>query len=367
MTLLIDNQVVQRVLTPRATRQALERAYADLAAGEAVCRPRIDIRIPTGDPSRSYQWGTMEGGSTAGYFALRLKSDIVYEAGPEGARTQEKYCVRPGRYCGLVLLTRVDTGELVAIVHDGLLQHLRVGADSAIGAATMSRPESATLAMLGSGGMARTHVEALLDVRPLKRLRIHSPTPAHREAFAAEMRAAHGLEVEVFANPAQACRGADILASCTDSVAPVVRGEWLEPGMHVISIGGRPHDDARARMDRKLRIGTSPAPLGRPELGTADEYLGYVARPGDPSWKGRKTGRRAEAVTGGQAGEVAYADVVAGREPGRRSAQEITYSERGNIQGAQFYAVAAVAYEAARERGLGRDIPTDWFLQDIRD
>jgi ornithine cyclodeaminase/alanine dehydrogenase-like protein (mu-crystallin family) len=266
-----------------------------------------------------------------------------------------------------VLLTRVDNGELVAIIHDGYLQHLRVAADSAIGTAAMSRPESATLAMLGSGGMARAHVEALAGVRPLRRLRVHSPTPAHREAFAADMRAAHGLEVEVFDTPEAACRDADILASCTDSVAPVIRAEWLEPGMHVISIGGRPHDEARARIDRKLRLGTSPAPLGRPELGTADEYLGYVARPGDPSWKGRKTGKRAEAVTGGHADEVAFADVASGRKPGRTNADEITYSERGNVQGVQFYAVAAVVYEAARDRGLGREIPTDWFLQDIRD
>ena len=365
MTLLIDNEVVSRVLTPEATRRALERAYADLAAGEAVCRPRIDIRIPTSDPSRSYQWGTMEGGSTGGYFAIRLKSDIVFEAGPEGARTQEKYCVRPGRYCGLVLLTRVDDGELVAIIHDGLLQHLRVAADSAIGTAVMSRAESATLAMLGSGGMARSHVEALLGVRAIRRLQVYSPTPAHREAFAAEMRDRHGLEVAVLDDAGSACRGADILCACTDSVAPVIRAEWLEPGMHVVSIGGRPHDGARARIDRQLRIGTSPAPLGRPELATDDEYLGYVARPGDASWQGRKTGRRAEKVTG--ADDVSYADVVAGRAPARRSAAEITYSERGNIQGVQFYAVAAVVFEAARGQGLGREIPTDWFLQDIRD
>ena len=55
------------------------------------------------------------------------------------------------------------------------------------------------------------------------------------------------------------------------------------------------------------------------------------------------------------------------RAVGRTSRDQVTYSERGNIQGAQFHAVAAVVYEAAREQGLGRDIPTEWFLQDIRD
>ena len=62
-----------------------------------------------------------------------------------------------------------------------------------------------------------------------------------------------------------------------------------------------------------------------------------------------------------------FADIVAGRSAGRSDERQITYAERGNIQGAQFFAVAAVAYEEARRRGLGHELPTEWFLQDIRD
>ncbi len=95
MTLLIDNDIVRRVLSPAAVRRALESAYRDLASGEAVCRPRIDIRIPTRDPAKFYQWGTMEGGSTGGYFAIRMKSDVVYEREYEGAaRSRSTACDR---------------------------------------------------------------------------------------------------------------------------------------------------------------------------------------------------------------------------------------------------------------------------------
>ena len=88
MTLIINNAEVERVLTMEMTLEALEESYLALAAGEAVCRPRIDIRIPTSDPAKNYQWGTMEGGSTAGYFAIRMKSDVVYETQYNGAVTQ---------------------------------------------------------------------------------------------------------------------------------------------------------------------------------------------------------------------------------------------------------------------------------------
>ena len=136
--------------------------------------------------------------------------------------------------------------------------------------------------------------------------------------------------------------------------------------MHVISIGGRPDDAALSRFDRTLRLGTAPAPVGRPELATSDEYLGYVARPRDPRWETNRMDRRAPHVTG-KGEDVGFADVIEGNVRGRISRNQITYSERGNIQGAQFFAVAAAAYEAARREGLGRDLPTDWFLQDIRD
>ena len=363
--LLLNNSDVEAVLTSAMAITALKRAYHDLAAGEAVCRPRIDIRIPTRDPDKCYQWGTMEGGSTAGYFAIRVKSDVLYEQERDGERTQEKYCGRPGRYCGLVLLLEVETGLPLALLNDGFLQHVRVAADSAIGAEVMARHDSRVLGMLGSGGMARVHVEALVAVRKIERLQVFSPTRDHRERFASEMRERHNLDVITADEPGTACRGADILAACTDSATPVLRGEWLEPGMHVISIGGRPHRSARELFDRVLRLGTAPAPIGRPELGTADEYLGYLARPSDPRWRAMRAGQASPQVTG-FADDLVYADVVNGRVEGRRSDRDITYAERGNIQGAQFYAVAAVVYREACQRGLGKELPTDWLLQDIR-
>src|SRR3954471_17127336 len=133
MTLIINNDDVGKVLTMADTIAALETAYRQVAAKEAVCRPRIDIRIPTSDPTKNYQWGTMEGGSTAGYFAIRMKSDVTFQTEYNGVVTEEKYCTRPGLFCGLILLTSIENGELLAFLNDGHLQHMRVGADGGIG------------------------------------------------------------------------------------------------------------------------------------------------------------------------------------------------------------------------------------------
>jgi len=88
MTLILNNDDVQSVLTMENTMTALEESYRQIAKREAVCRPRVDIQIPTKDPQKIYQWGTMEGGSISGYFAIRMKSDIIYEQEYNGARTQ---------------------------------------------------------------------------------------------------------------------------------------------------------------------------------------------------------------------------------------------------------------------------------------
>ena len=133
MTLILSNDDVGKVLTMADTIAALEKSYLQIAAKEAVCRPRIDIRIPTSDPAKNYQFGTMEGGSTSGYFAIRMKSDVVFETSYNGVTTQEKYCSRPGLFCGLVLLTSIETGEPLAFINDGVLQHMRVGGDGGIG------------------------------------------------------------------------------------------------------------------------------------------------------------------------------------------------------------------------------------------
>ena len=133
MTLIINNDDVTKLLTMEATLEALENSYRQLGTKEAVCRPRIDIRIPTSDPNKNYQWGTMEGGSTSGYFAIRMKSDVIYETRYAGAITQEKYCVKPGLFCGLIFLTSIENGEPLAFINDGVLQHMRVGGDGGIG------------------------------------------------------------------------------------------------------------------------------------------------------------------------------------------------------------------------------------------
>ena len=244
-----------------------------------MCRPRIDIQIPTKDPNRIYQWGTMEGGSMSGYFAIRMKSDVIYEQEYQGAITQEKYCVRPGRFCGLILLNDIQNGEPLALINDGYLQHMRVGADSGIGVKYIAREDAEVVGMIGSGGMARSHVESFLLARKITKIQVYSPTRAHREEYAKEISEKYGLEVVPVSTPRDAYKGSHIVAGCTDSSVPIIAGKWLEEGTHVTCVGGKPDEDTLKRIDVSLRLGNAPHPWGLPEFGLADEYITYAAKP----------------------------------------------------------------------------------------
>jgi ornithine cyclodeaminase/alanine dehydrogenase-like protein (mu-crystallin family) len=245
---------------------------------------------------------------------------------------------------------------------------MRVGADGGIGVKYMSNRDAEVVGMLGSGGMARTHMQAFTAVRRIKKLQVFSPTREHREQFAAEMAARYGIEAIACDAPEQIYRGAHIVAAVTDSAVPVTDGACLEKGQHILNIGGGGTPDAASlkRVDVYFRFGTAPAPIGRADFMLDDENLGWEARPGTPKFGDGRVKKRAHGITLPDR-MVTLADLVHKQQKGRTSADQITYSERGNLQGAQFYAVAGRAYELAKAAGLGHEIPTSWFLQDIRD
>jgi ornithine cyclodeaminase/alanine dehydrogenase-like protein (mu-crystallin family) len=351
------------------TMSALEEAYRQLIDTDAVCRPRIDVQIPTGETGKIFQWGTMEGGSTSGYFAIRMKSDIIYEQRYNDVLTQEQYCVQPGTFCGLILLISTRDGEPLAIINDGVIQHMRVGADGGIGVKYMAREDAEVVGMLGSGGMARAHMESFTRVRNIKKLQVFSPTRENRETFGEEMREKHGIEVVVCDRPEDIYAGAHIVAALTDSAVPVLDGTQVEKGSHIVSVGGgggRPDEATLEKVDLYLRFGTAPAPWTRPEFGVPDEYITYAARQDViKSFGMARPGKRGHGVALPDR-IVQFADLVRGTNRGRTSNEQITYSERGNLQGAQFYGVAGRIYELAKAKGLGHHLPTEWFLQDIR-
>ena len=243
--LFLNNKDVDGLLSVEEAVALIDEAYQEMANGRAAQYPeggRMDVVAPSPGPEddRRFTWGAMAGVVPKfGMFALRMKFDIHYTlTAPDGHTTSEKYCREPGTYCGLIMLARIDNAEPVAILNDGVLQHIRVGATAGIAAKHLARKGSRVVGMLGSGGMARTYSAAYCAVRSIEQINVYSPTIANRERFAAEMSQELGIPVVAVESPYEAVEGADIVADCTDASSPIFEdSNWLKKGMHVATFG----------------------------------------------------------------------------------------------------------------------------------
>jgi alanine dehydrogenase len=361
--LLLTNRDVQEVLDMSTAIDALRAGYDDLVRGDAAYVPRIDLYAPTGRDEDYHQWGSMTGTCrSAGVTAVRLKSDIT--SWPAG-RTQEKYCVEPGTFCGLILMYSTDDGRPVALMQDGSIQHIRVGAAAGIGADLLAREDSRRLGMLGSGGMAWTYLEALTVVRPLTSVRVYSPTPGHREAFARRAQAELGIEAVAVDDAEQAVRGADIVATATDSMRPTFDSSWLAAGTHVTIVTRRElSEQLLRRADVVVQLGEHTIPHGTPVPGmewSTGGVAAYLSGTAEERARIPRSQPREHGVY------PSLFDVRTGHAAGRTSPEEVSLFVTTGTQGLQFAAVGGAALRLARDRGIGTALPLEWFLQDIRD
>ena len=366
--LFLNNSDVEKVLDMPLCLASLEGIFQEMARGEAVGMGRIDVYVPSGEAAAPYyRWAVMTGGSKKdGYVCARMLSDMVNWPREYGRIRENKFAREPGTYCGLLFLFSAKDATPVAIINDGFLQHYRVGGGAGLGVKYLSRPESATVGMIGSGGMARTYLDAFRQVRPIKRVKVWSPNTANAAAYASEMEQRHGLQVEVAASAREAVRNVDIVSCCTSTNEPVFFNEWLEPGMHVTNLtSSEIEPDLPRIVDVAIRAGEATPRLEK--LPAEADYhragfLGYVAGDSDERAQVPRLRLPSEIID-----MPRLVDVIAGREPGRTNLQQTSFFLNVGAIGAQFEGVAAAVYKKAREQGLGTEIPTDLFLQDIRD
>ena len=351
MTLLLTNDDVEQVLDMPTALAALEPVYCDLALGRAVNRPQSQTYLPGPLAGSSYCLKTVEGGDESlGVMAIRLTSDVLRSETVAGVTRRVKVPAAPGgRFLGLVLLFSLEHGGLLAILPDGIIQRLRVGASSALATQALARPDACRVGLIGAGAQATAQLLGLAAVRTIERVRVFSPTVARREHFAASLAAQLDTSIEAVDNARAAVEGAEIVLAATNSATPVLDADWLRPGMHVGFIREFEMSDAvLARVDQVIT---------HTKQGDIDHHT--------------PTGQEALAQTQRGRG-IAWGDfpdlgeLLAGQVVGREGPDEVTMFMNNFGVGIQFAALGACAFQGARERGLGRELPDDWFLESIQ-
>jgi ornithine cyclodeaminase/alanine dehydrogenase-like protein (mu-crystallin family) len=363
--LLIDRHVAEEVLTPEACLQVLESAFREEGLGAAVNRTKTNIHVPGEDANVSYRYCTMEGGIRGmKVVAIRIKSDISTPRWVHGEEREDWYCVYPGRFMGLILLFSAQDGALLAVLQDGHIQHMRVAATDALAARCMAREDASILGLVGSGGMAWTHAFLYSMIRPIRRIKVYSPNPEHRQRFTIQLADQIGIEVAAMNSAEEAVRGSDIIVGCTNSLRPVIRGEWLEKGMHLTLMKIQELDEAGyGRLDRHVLYVSPPGVQGSPcdnllTIPYDREFLRRFCGGSHPEmWQQELTWTGEEKI-------FRLPDVLLGKVKGRDNDEQITCF-RSEGTGVQFAAVGLKVYEEAKRRGLGRSLSLEWFVQDV--
>ena len=361
--LILNNDEIESLISMNLALGLLEKAYRAQAEGRAVYRPRTDMYVPSPAEGGVYAFKSMEGGlADPPIVALRLNSDVIHWENRAGTIVKDKLPKAPGgKWVGLVLLFSAETGEPLAIFPDGMMQRLRVAATSALAASRMAVTNAPVLGILGSGWQAGAHVPAMCAVRKIEQVKVFSPTRANRERFAKEMAQQTGVEVLAVESAQAAADGVQILVAATNAASPVVRPEWLRPGMHVTCVkDSELGDETIRRADRVVIHARRFAPenyiAGWDEKIEAHDPIAFLsgkakdARPlPPPFWA--------------EAPEIK--ELISGKISGRESPGEITCFVNNIGIGLQFAALGAAAYQEARAKGIGNEIPTDWFLQSV--
>ncbi len=320
-TALIDGRTVKELLPMRDCIDLMAEALGALARGEAVQPLRRGLRLPDG----SGLLGVMPGflGNPP---VLGVKVITVFPANPRHLETHQ----------GAVLLFDPHDGRLLAAIDASAITAIRTAAASGAATHALARPGAAVLGILGSGTQARSHLEAMLLVRPIERVVVWGRNFERARRFASDSAARHRVPVRAAASAEEAVRGADVVCTVTASCEPVLRGAWLSPGAHVNAVG--------ACTSATRELDTEAVERCRVFV---DRRESALAEAGDllvPMREGRLT----EAHIAGDLG-----DILLGRIPGRRGGDEITLFKSLGLAVEDLAAAAAVL---ARARGAAPQV-----------
>jgi alanine dehydrogenase len=319
-TLFLTRRDVQALLGWDECIAAVEGAFRLHAEGRSLAPGVLGVRAPNGG------FHTKAAGLRLGRLYVAVKTNANF---PENPRRHGLPTIQ-----GVVALCDGDDGRLLAVMDSIEVTIRRTAAATAVAAKYLARPEARVVTVCGCGEQGRAHLRALARVLKIERASAFDADEAKADAFAGEMSRELGIEVARVANPAEGLAGSDVCVTCTPSRTAYLKREDVGPGTFVAAVGADSSDK------QELDPGLMAAAV------VVADVLDQCAAIGDLH-------HAIEAgVMSRGAVHAELAELVTGRKPGRRSADEITiFDSTGTAL--QDVAAAAVVYEKALAGDVG--------------
>jgi ornithine cyclodeaminase/alanine dehydrogenase-like protein (mu-crystallin family) len=318
MPLLLTDTDVNKLMTMKECVEVIEDSFRQVADGQTWNRPRSRIRMPRG-------FHHLLAASVLGSDVFGLKTYTSFRSGV--------------RF--IVMLYDSNNGDLLAMVQGGRMTQLRTGAVTSVATKYMSREDSTTVGIIGTGNQGRTQLAGVYEARNITSVKAYDRVEDSVKLFVEEMSAELDVEITAVDTPEEAVKGSDIIITMTTSRTPVLLGDWLEDGQHINAAGSnhwirQEVDDNVVRRANSIIVDS----LEDAQIEAGD--LLYPIERGRIQWSQIKE----------------LADVVAGHITPRTSPEDVTLFESQGIAVSDI-AAAAYVYGKAKEQGLGTELPMD--------
>jgi ornithine cyclodeaminase/alanine dehydrogenase-like protein (mu-crystallin family) len=347
VTLVLTQNDLEGLLTLDDALGAVEQAFRDLGQNSDLNAPRRRIHAAGAPHPAPHSRVSVHQGAVP---SLRVNGAYVH---CEALVLEKEAQKSVAHGTSVYMIYDVESAELLSVIFGHVTApglRMETALTDVLGTKLMAKPSPRVLGLLGTGRQARDHVLVFSRVLPIKEIRVFSRTPENRRRFVDEMRSKVSLELEAVDEPRKAIEGSDIVLTVTSSNVPVFDGNWLEPGTHVTSIvgsniglvsggylaNGRREIDDRTIARSDLIVVTSKEQTIQDKQA---DLCGPVER-GITSWD--------------QIRELG--ELVAGNISGRTNERQITLFKQNSEQGVAYAALAAYAYQRARERGIGQEL-----------
>ena len=325
--LVLNRQMVEALLDFDQLVESLAPAMAELSSGSVSMPSRVGAMVP-------------EQNAVLGVMRVHLPSSKTLSAKLVSIFPKNASSGLPTHHA-VVAVFDSTTGVPLALLDGASITAIRTAAGSALATRLLARADAAVLAMLGTGVQAVSHTRAIPRVRSIREVRIAGRDVAKTLTLAQKLSSELGIPVRAARSYRDALAGADIVCATTHSLDPVVRWEWLEPGVHVNSVGlnpeGREVDDDTV-MNALVVVESRQSALAP-----------YPAGTNDLLWPIRE-GLISEEHIHAEVGEL-----IMGTRSGRTSPEQVTLYKSVGVA-VQDAVAAQLVLTAAREQGVGVEV-----------
>jgi len=222
--LVLTARDVEHLLPMDACIEVMAEALSALARGEVFQPLRMIVQPPKAHGLMAVMPAHIAGGQPA----YGLKAICVFHGNAAKGKDTHQ---------GGVLLFDNETGELLALMNAAAITAIRTAAVSGVATRLLAREDAGTLAILGSGIQARSHLSAMACVRKIRGVRVASRRTDRAQRFAEDLQGRYPFPIQAVETAERAIRGADLIVTATSAAEPVVRRDWIAPGAHLNAVG----------------------------------------------------------------------------------------------------------------------------------